>query len=74
MRANKLSSEGYTSWDILTEERTLLDERELEMVAVLRINRTSMEYMKEMHPDLVQGLLAAANKAAEGAGGNQAPQ
>ena len=60
--------------DILTEERTLLDERELEMVAVLRINRTSMEYMKEMHPDLVQGFLAAANKAAEGAGGKQAPQ
>jgi hypothetical protein len=53
--------------DILTEERTLLDERELEMVAVLRINRTFMmfmEYMKEMHPDLVQGFLAAANKAA----------
>ena len=60
--------------DILTEERTLLDERELEMVAVLRINRTFMEYMKEMHPDLVQGFLAAANKAAEGAGGKQAPQ
>ena len=58
----------------MTEERTLLDERELEMVAVLRINRTSMEYMKEMHPDLVQGFLAAANKAAEGAGGKQAPQ
>jgi hypothetical protein len=52
--------------DIPSEERTLLDERELEMVAVaLRINRTSMEYMKEMHPDLVQGFLAAANKAAE---------
>jgi hypothetical protein len=63
--------------DILTEERTLLlDERELEVVTVLRINRTSMEYMKEMHPDLVQGFLAAANKAAEeGAGGRkQAPQ
>jgi hypothetical protein len=60
--------------DILTEERTLLDERELEMAAVLRINRTFMEYMKEMHPDLVQGFLAAANKAAEEAGGKQAPQ
>jgi hypothetical protein len=60
--------------DILTEERTLLDERELEVVAVLRINRAFMEYMKEMHPGLVQGLLAAANKAAEGAGGKQAPQ
>jgi hypothetical protein len=58
--------------DILTEERTLLDERELEMAAVLRINRTSMEYMKEVHPDLVQEFLAAANKAAEeGAGGRK---
>jgi hypothetical protein len=74
LRANKLSSEGYTSWDILTEERTLLDERELEMAGVLRINRAFMEYMKETHPDLVQGFLAAANEAAEGAGGNQAPQ
>jgi hypothetical protein len=44
------------------------------MVSVLRINRTFMEYMKEMHPDLVQGFLAAANKAAEEAGGKQAPQ
>jgi hypothetical protein len=65
---------AYALEDILTEERTLLDERELEVVAVLRINRTFMEYMKEMHPDLVQGFLAAANKAAEGAGGKQAPQ
>jgi hypothetical protein len=40
--------------DILTEERTLLDERELKMAAVLRINRAFVECMKEMHPDLVQ--------------------
>jgi hypothetical protein len=33
-----------------------------------------MEYMKEMHPDLVQGLLATENKAAEGAGGKQVGQ
>jgi hypothetical protein len=44
------------------------------MVAVLRINRASMEHMEEMHPDLVQGFFVAANKAAEGAGGKQAPQ
>jgi hypothetical protein len=33
--------------DILTEERTLLDERELKVVAVLRINRASMAHMEE---------------------------
>jgi hypothetical protein len=63
--------------DVLTwgSAHCLIDaERELEVAAVLRINRAFMEHMKEMHSDLVQGFLAAANKAAEGAEGKQAPQ
>ena len=54
--------------DILTQERTSLDPTELEMVAVLRINRTFMEYMKEKHPELVARFALAAADTASPAG------
>ena len=43
---------------VLTAGRTLLDEEELEMVVVLRVNKVFMAYMKEKHPGLVAQVAA----------------
>jgi hypothetical protein len=53
--------------NVLTDSRTLLDTRELEMVVVLRINRTFMVYMKENHPEVVAAFSLDAQRAAAAA-------
>jgi len=53
--------------NVLTDSRTLLDARELEMVVVLRINRDFMVYMKENHPGVVAAFGLDAQRAAAAA-------
>ena len=36
----------------MTDGRTLLGDKHLQMVCVLRINRAYMEYMRTQHPEL----------------------
>ena len=50
---------------VMNCERTCLHESILEMLAVLRINRSFMEYMKENHPSVVMKFQAKQVKKLE---------
>ena len=47
---------------IMTEGNTLLSHEELEMLAILRMNKKIMIYMREKHPEIVEGALASRSQ------------
>ena len=48
--------------DVMTHGRTLLDDDKLEMLAVLRMNREFMDYMRSEYPTLMNELIEEGMK------------
>ena len=51
--AGRLRCAGH----VLTEGNSLLNDKELEMIVVLRMNRKFMEFMRKEYPELTKSLV-----------------
>ena len=56
---------GSVANDVMTEGRTLLDDPKLEMLAILRMNREFMEFMRAEFPDIMNELVSQGLKEVE---------